>query len=158
MFRFSLQFCLKHFSSLEEMSEIWSTMYIYLRVKYPLFFSDFNETWILPDRVSKNPQISNFMKIRPVGDELLQANGQTGRLVKANSRFPQATDDGIIRRVPFACWIHKTTNTHSEYVILIAFPWQQEVMLIRLSVTLYVHCLSCWNWIRTQMIMKYNTK
>ena len=22
-------------------------------------------------------------------------------------------------------WIHKTTNTHSEYVILVAFLWQQ---------------------------------
>jgi len=25
----------------------------------------------------------------------------------------------------FACWITKATNTHSEYVILIAFPRQQ---------------------------------
>jgi len=25
----------------------------------------------------------------------------------------------------FACWIPKATNTHSEYVILIAFPLQQ---------------------------------
>ena len=24
-----------------------------------------------------------------------------------------------------ACWIHKATNTHSEYVITIAFPLQQ---------------------------------
>ena len=24
-----------------------------------------------------------------------------------------------------ACWIHKATNTHLEYVILIAFPLQQ---------------------------------
>jgi hypothetical protein len=28
------------------MSEIWSKMYIGLHVKYALFFSDFNETWI----------------------------------------------------------------------------------------------------------------
>ena len=26
-----------------------------------------------------------------------------------------------------ACWIPKTTNTHSEYVILIAFPLQQSL-------------------------------
>jgi len=25
----------------------------------------------------------------------------------------------------FACWIPKATNTHSEYVILLAFPQQQ---------------------------------
>ena len=24
-----------------------------------------------------------------------------------------------------ACWITKATNTHTEYVILTAFPWQQ---------------------------------
>ena len=24
-----------------------------------------------------------------------------------------------------ACWIPKATNTHSEYVTLIVFPWQQ---------------------------------
>jgi hypothetical protein len=33
----------------------------------------------------------------------------------------QATDDNIIRRMRFACWITKTTDIHSEYVILIAF-------------------------------------
>jgi hypothetical protein len=37
----------------------------------------------------------------------------------------QTTDDNIIRRMRFACWITKATHTHSEYVILIAFPWQQ---------------------------------
>ena len=40
-------------------------------------------------------------------------------------RAGQATDDNIIRRMRFACWITKTTDTHSEYVILIAFPRQQ---------------------------------
>ena len=34
---------------------------------------------------------------------------------------PQVT----IWRMRIACWIPKTTNTHSEYVILIAFPLQQ---------------------------------
>ena len=34
----------------------------------------------------------------------------------------QTTDDSISRRMLFACWITKTTNTHSEYVILTAFP------------------------------------
>jgi hypothetical protein len=37
----------------------------------------------------------------------------------------QATDDNIIQRMRFACWITKATDTHSEYVILIAFPRQQ---------------------------------
>jgi hypothetical protein len=29
------------------------------------------------------------------------------------------------RRMRIACWIPQSTNTHSEYVILIAFPLQQ---------------------------------
>ena len=33
----------------------------------------------------------------------------------------QATDDDITLRMRFACWIVKTTNTHSEYVIVILF-------------------------------------
>jgi hypothetical protein len=44
-------------------------------------------------------------------------------------RAGQATDDNIIRRMRFACCIPKATNTHSEYVILIAFPrkqWMQD--------------------------------
>ena len=37
----------------------------------------------------------------------------------------QATVDSIIRRIGFSCWLTKATHTHSEYVILIAFPQQQ---------------------------------
>ena len=35
------------------------------------------------------------------------------------------TDDNTIRRMRIACWIPKATNTHSEYVIVVAFPSQQ---------------------------------
>ena len=34
----------------------------------------------------------------------------------------QATDGNTIRRMRFACWIIKATDTHWEYVILTAFP------------------------------------
>jgi len=37
----------------------------------------------------------------------------------------QVTDENIIRRVGFAWRIKKATYTHSECVILAAFPWQQ---------------------------------
>ena len=40
-------------------------------------------------------------------------------------RAEQATVDTVIRRIRIACWIRKATNTHSQYVILIAFPLQQ---------------------------------
>ena len=33
----------------------------------------------------------------------------------------KATDDNVVRRMHFACRIHTATETHSEYLILIAF-------------------------------------
>jgi hypothetical protein len=45
---------------------------------------------------------------------------------------PQMT----ICRTRIACWIPKSTNTHSEYVTLIAFPRQQR-LLERASVLRY---------------------
>jgi hypothetical protein len=34
-------------------------------------------------------------------------------------------DGSIVRRMHKACWVTKSSDTHSEYVILLAFPWQQ---------------------------------
>ena len=51
-------------------------MYIGPQVKYLLFLADFNETYF-PNRVSKNTQIPNFMKVRPLGAELIHAERQT---------------------------------------------------------------------------------
>jgi hypothetical protein len=45
MFRFPLQFYLKHSSFYEESSVTWSKLYIGLHVNYPFFLSDFTETW-----------------------------------------------------------------------------------------------------------------
>ena len=42
---------------------------------------------------------------------------------KKYSTARQATDDNIIRRMRIACWTPKATNTHSEHVTLLAFPW-----------------------------------
>ena len=39
----------------------------------------------------------------------------------------QATDDNIIRHMRISCWIAKATDTHSKYVIIIAFPLQQRL-------------------------------
>jgi len=58
-------------------------MYVGLDVKYPLFLSDFNETWIF----STDFQISNFMKIRPVEAALSNVDGRMDRHDEANSRF-----------------------------------------------------------------------
>jgi len=64
--------CLKYFS-FKEVSEIWLQLYTGLHVKYPLFLSEFS----FLDRFYKNTQISDLMKIRPMGAELLPADGQT---------------------------------------------------------------------------------
>jgi hypothetical protein len=45
-----------------------------------------------------------------------------------------------------ACWINKATDTHSEHVILIAFPQQQFVSKTHLSVKLSLHCLCSSLW------------
>jgi len=50
-------------------------MYIGFHVKYSLFLSDFNRTWIFSKDLRK--KISNFMKIRPVEAELFHADGRT---------------------------------------------------------------------------------
>ena len=34
----------------------------------------------------------------------------------------QATDDNITRRIRIASWVTKATDTHLEYVLIIAFP------------------------------------
>ena len=60
-------------------------MYIFLlHIKYLLILSDINETWIFSTDFSKNPQISNFMNIRPVGAELFHADGRTDRHHEVN--------------------------------------------------------------------------
>ena len=52
------------------------------------------------------------------------------------------TDNNVIRRMRFACSITKTTNTHSEYVILIALRRQHWLRERATLLRLYVHCLS----------------
>jgi hypothetical protein len=78
----------KHFSFSEEFSKILPQMYIGLRVKYPLFLSGFLIKLIF-STIFERYSISNFMKIRPVGAELLHAGGQTAEHDEANSHFSQ---------------------------------------------------------------------
>ena len=55
----------------------------------------------------------------------------------------QATDNDIIQRMRFACCITKATDTHSEYVILIAFTLQQLLHERAPELRLYTHGLIC---------------
>jgi len=52
---------------------------------------------------------------------------------------PQIT----IQHMCTACLIYKATNTYSEHEIFITFFTATMVARTRLTVTLYVHCLSC---------------
>jgi len=45
--------------------------------------------------------------------------------VKKYGRVRQVTDNNIIRRMRIACWIPTATDTHSDHVIIIAFPLHQ---------------------------------
>jgi hypothetical protein len=47
--------------------------------------------------------------------------------VEKEGRDRQAADDNIKRRICFACWIPKATETHSECVIFIVFPLQRRL-------------------------------
>jgi hypothetical protein len=66
-------------------------MYTGVHVKYLTLSSDFQRIWIFSTDFGKNLQISNFIKIRPVGAELFRADGRTdGQMYiggEANSRF-----------------------------------------------------------------------
>jgi len=53
-------------------------------------------------------------------------------------RSGQATDDNVIRRIRFVCWVNKATDTHSEYVILIASP-RQRWLRERTTILRYMH-------------------
>jgi hypothetical protein len=55
-----------------------------------------------------------------------------------------AADDSLIWRVPFVGWITKAIETHSEYIILIAFPRQHGLRERASALRLCVHYLSCY--------------
>jgi len=62
--------------------------------------------------------------------------------VEECGRAGLATDGNITRRMHFACWIPKATNTHSEYVIIV-FPLQKWLRE-RSPLTLHAHCMYCF--------------
>ena len=84
-------------------------MYIRLHEKYPLFLSDFNDTWIFSKdfRKKKKTQISNFIQIRPVRAELFHADGRANRHDEANSHFSQFYERA--KMSGSLSWRHKDT-------------------------------------------------
>jgi hypothetical protein len=64
------------------------------------------------------------------------------KYVEKCGRARQALYDNIMRCMRFACWITKATDTHSEFVILIAVPRQkwfrERASMLRYT---YIVCL-----------------
>jgi hypothetical protein len=94
-FRISVQMCLKYSHSKKNWARYNHKCNTGLHVKYQLFLSHFNESWNFLDRFTKSTQMTNFMKLRPVGAKLFRADAQTERQThwltdindEANSRF-----------------------------------------------------------------------
>ena len=92
-----------------------------------------------------------FLRIRSVSDKICREIKactlsskyffwRLGRLrnnVEKYGRTRKATDDNIIQRMRFPCFITEDTNTHSEYIISIAFP-QQQWLQERTSLLRYI--------------------
>jgi hypothetical protein len=76
-------------------------IYIDLHVKYPVILDCFEWSLKFYNRFSKNYQISNFMKIRPEGAELLHANGRVDgqtnmtKLIVPVRNFANAPNNGV---------------------------------------------------------------
>jgi hypothetical protein len=65
--------------------------------------------------------------------------------VEKPGRDGQATDDNILQLMRFPRWITKATNTHSQYVMSIAFPLQQWVQeRAAMLPHTYLACLILW--------------
>ena len=59
-------------------------------------------------------------------------------------RAVQATDDSIIWRMRIVYWITKATNSHSEYVIFVAFQLQQMLRELASLLRYTVRAVILW--------------
>jgi hypothetical protein len=53
--------------------------YLGFHIKCPMFLFDFNRIWVFVTNFSKSPPIRNFVKMCPVGEELIHADREASR-------------------------------------------------------------------------------
>ena len=125
IFYFLYNFCLQHFLFKEDLSETWSNTSCGLHAKYPLFLSDFTESWIfITFFSSKSVQIRNFMEISPVGAELFHADRRTDmkKLLVAFRNFANAPNKTCVAAVHRVCSI--TGNLYSQTITGPKWRWR----------------------------------
>ena len=74
---FSTIFILEYFSFKEDLSVMWSEMYVGLHVRYPLLPSDFNETWIFSTDFRKMPKYQISWKSFQWKPSSMRTDGRT---------------------------------------------------------------------------------
>ena len=140
-------FCLKHFSFLEQFWEIWSQMYIGRHVKCPLFYSDFNETYIFAAdfRKTLKYQIS-WESVQWVPSCSIRTDGQTERtkliIVFRNfTKAPKIALTSVIR--PGEC----TTND---------IKYWRDTVILCLASQFVPHPEVPWNFLQGQPFLMCN--
>ena len=109
--------CFEKFEILLKLMKITGTLHMYQYTFKTVF------TWI----VFRMRNISDKSRRENKNTYFLFSNFSFGKSctlwdnVERYSRSGKATDDNIIWRMHFVCWITKTTDTHSEYVIVIFY-------------------------------------
>jgi hypothetical protein len=108
-------------------------MYVGLRMKFHVFFSDFNETWIFSTHLRKKiPPISKFVKILSVGAETF--HGRTGRRAKLMVGFRNFTNapknNKFSPRSVFMSFLPISQHSRFPYAALIGFCNRDGVCLL----------------------------
>ena len=102
------------------------------------------------DKISRENQNTHFMF-----SNFFKKWGHLWDSVENVCTACQATDDNIIGRMCIVCWIPKTTNTHSENLIYIAFEIQQ-CLHERVSILTYTYFACLVRKWRYLIFFKYN--
>jgi len=74
---FSLQILFEAILILRTEQDIIINVHRYINLKHPLYMSDFNQNLFFGGIFSNNPQMSNFMKVRPMVAQVFHSDGKT---------------------------------------------------------------------------------